>query len=301
MGVALHYINGANRPHRNDVMNLKDKTIVVSGASRGIGLAIALRAARDGANIVAAAKTGDPHPSLPGTIYTAAAEIEAAGGHALPIICDVRDEAQIQAVVEKTISTFDRIDALVLCASAIILQGTLEIPTKKFDLMTDVNQRGTFLMGRACLPHLVKAENPHILTISPPLDFSDHWWGDHLPWTMMKYSMSLCVRGWAQEFKEAGVAANALWPQTTISTAATKWLNDEVFANSRKPEIMADAAYWILTQKTRQCSGNYFLDETVLRDSGVTDFDVYANNPSNPLFTDLLVDEPDGLYFKSVV
>jgi len=282
-------------------MNLKNKTIVVSGASRGIGLAIALRAARDGANLVIVAKTADPHPSLPGTIYTAAAEIEAAGGQALPIVCDVRDEAQIQSVVEKTISTFEGIDALVLSASALALQGTLDIPVKRFDLMADINQRGTFLMGRACLPSLMKAANPHILAISPPLDISDHWWGDHLPWTMMKYSMSLCIRGWAQEFKEANVAANALWPRTTISTAATKLLGDEVFAKSRKPEIMADAAYWILTQRSRQCSGNYFIDETVLRDSGVTDFDAYANDPSKPVFLDLLVDEPDGLHFTSAV
>lgn len=282
-------------------MNLTNKTIVVSGASRGIGLAIALRAARDGANLVIVAKTADPHPSLPGTIYTAAAEIEAAGGQALPIVCDVRDEAQIQSVVEKTISTFEGIDALVLSASALALQGTLDIPVKRFDLMADINQRGTFLMGRACLPSLMKAANPHILAISPPLDISDHWWGDHLPWTMMKYSMSLCIRGWAQEFKEANVAANALWPRTTISTAATKLLGDEVFAKSRKPEIMADAAYWILTQRSRQCSGNYFIDETVLRDSGVTDFDAYANDPSKPVFLDLLVDEPDGLHFTSAV
>jgi len=253
-------------------MSLKNKTVVVSGGSRGIGLAIAVRAARDGANIVVAAKTGEPHPILPGTIHTAAAEIESAGGQALPIVCDVRDDTQIQSVVEKAIATFGGIDALVLNASALALEGTLDISTKRFDLMSDINQRGTFLMGRACLPHLIEAENPHILTISPPLEFSDHWWG---------------------------VAANALWPRTTISTAATKLLGDEIFANSRKPEIMADAAYWILTQKSRQCSGNYFLDETVLRDSGVTEFEGYANDPSNPLFTDLLVDEPDGLYFKN--
>lgn len=280
-------------------MSLKNKTIIVSGGSRGIGLAIAVRAARDGANIVVAAKTSEPHPVLPGTIHTAAAEIESAGGHALPIVCDVRDDTQIQLAVEKAIATFGGIDALVLNASALTLEGTLDISTKRFDLMSDINLRGTFLMGKACLPHLIDAENPHILTISPPLEFSDHWWGDHLPWTMMKYSMSLCVRGWAQEFKDAGVAANALWPRTTISTAATKLLGDEIFANSRKPEIMADAAYWILTQMSRQCSGNYFLDETVLRDSGVTEFKDYVNDPSNPLFTDLLVDEPDGLYFKN--
>jgi citronellol/citronellal dehydrogenase len=279
-------------------MSLKNKTVIVSGGSRGIGLAIAMRAARAGANIVVAAKTTKPHPVLSGTIHTAAAEIESAGGHALPIVCDVRDEAQIQSVVEQAVATFGGIDALVLNASALTLEGTLDISTKRFDLMSDINLRGTFLMGKACVPHLIEAENPHILTISPPLEFSDHWWGDHLPWTMMKYSMSLCVRGWTQEFKDVGVAVNALWPRTTISTAATKLLGDEIFDNSRKPEIMADAAYWILTQKSRQCSGNYFLDETVLRDSGVTEFEDYANDPSTPLFTDLLVDEPDGVYFK---
>ena len=279
-------------------MTLREKTIFVSGASRGIGLSIAVRAAQDGANVAIASKTAEPHPKLPGTIYTAAEEVEAAGGRALPIVCDVRDEKQIQAAVEQTVSTFSGIDALVLNASALSLEGTLDIPTKRFDLMAAINQRGTFLTGRACLPHLFKAENPHILTISPPLDFEDHWWGRHLGWTMMKYSMSLCVHGWAQEFKEQGVAANALWPRTTISTAATKWLGEEVFKCSRKPEIMADAAHWILNQPSRECSGNFFIDEAVLRDSGVEDFDVYANDPSSPLFLDLLVDEPGGLYFK---
>ncbi len=279
-------------------MSLKDKTVLVSGGSRGIGLAIALRAAADGANVALAAKTAEPHPVLPGTIYTAAEAVEAAGGRALPITCDVRDEAQIQAAVDKTASTFGGVDAVILNASALSLEGTLDIPTKRFDLMAAINQRGTFLVGKACLPRLMEADNPHILSISPPLEFADHWWGEHLSWTMMKYSMSLCVRGWAQEFKEYGVAANALWPRTTISTAATKWLGDEVFRCSRKPEIMADAAHWILTQNSRDCSGNYFIDEAVLRDSGVTDFDEYANDPSSPLFLDLLVDEPGGLYFK---
>ena len=278
-------------------MSLKGKTILVSGASRGIGLAIGLRAAGDGANVVVAAKTGEPHPVLPGTIYTAAEEIEAAGGHALPVLCDVRDEDQITSTVDKTVAAFGGIDVLVLNASAIALGGTLKVATKRFDLMSAINQRGTFLMGRACLPHLVNAENPHILTISPPLEFAEHWWGEHLAWTMMKYSMSLCVRGWAQEFKAEGVAANALWPRTTISTAATKMLGDEIFEHSRKPEIMADAARWILTQSARRCSGNFFIDEAVLRETGVTDFDVYANDPSKPLFLDLLVDEPGGNYF----
>ena len=195
-------------------------------------------------------------------------------------------------------STFGSIDVLVLNASAISLDGTLEMPTKRFDLMSSINQRGTFLMGRACLPHLIEADNPHILSISPPLEFADHWWGEHLAWTMMKYSMSLCVRGWATEFKEEGVAVNALWPRTTISTAATKMLGDKIFEQSRKPEIMADAAHWILIQKSRECSGKFFIDEALLREAGVTDFDVYANDPTKPLFLDLLIDEPDGNYFK---
>ena len=279
-------------------MSLGGRTILVAGASRGIGLAIAVRAARDGANVVVAAKTAEPHPVLPGTIHTAAETIEAAGGRALAVVCDVRDEAQIRSTVQQAVSVFGGLDGLVLNASAISLHGTLEIPTKRFDLMSAINQRGTFLMGRACLPHLLRSDNPHILTISPPLEFADHWWGEHLAWTMMKYSMSLCVRGWAEEFSDAGVAANALWPRTTISTAATKMLGEEVFAHSRRPEIMADAAHWILTQDSRGCSGNYFIDEAVLRNAGVTDFDVYANDPTKPIFLDLLVDEPDGHYFR---
>lgn len=279
-------------------MSLEHKTIVVSGGSRGIGLAIAMRAARDGANVAILAKTGDPHPVLPGTIYTAADDVEAAGGRALPILCDVRDEAQIQSAVEQTVSHFGSIDVLVLNASALNLSGTLELPTKRFDLMASINQRGTFLMGKACLPHLVKASNPHILAISPPLHFADHWWGEHLAWTMMKYSMSLCVRGWSHEFKDAGVAANALWPRTTIATAATRMLGEKIFAHSRTPEIMADAAHWIVTQESRHCSGNYFIDEALLRENGVTNFDNYAHDLSTRLYLDLLVDEPDGHYFK---
>ena len=278
-------------------MNLRNRTIVISGGSRGIGLAIALRAARDGARIVLAAKTSRPHPLLPGTIYTAAERVEAAGGRALPVVCDVRDEAQIQAVVERTLETYGGIDALVLNASALSLEGTLDIPTKRFDLMSDINLRGTFLMGKACLPHLIESETPHILAISPPLDFAEHWWGDHLGWTMTKYAMSLCVRGWAQEFRTEGVAANALWPRTAIATAATRRLGEEVFRHSRKPAIMGDAAHWILSQDSRKRSGHFFIDEAVLREIGTTDFDVYANDPSAPLYLDLLVDEPDGHRF----
>ena len=198
-------------------------------------------------------------------------------------------------------STFGGIDALVLNASAITLTNTLDIPTKKFDLMASINLRGTFLMGKASLPHLIKADNPHILSMSPPLDFAEHWWGDHLPWVMMKYCMSLCVRGWALEFKEAGVAANSLWPRTTISTAATKLLGAEVYRRSRQPAIMADAAHWILTQPSRAYTGHHVIDEAVLRQSGVTNFEAYANDPSEPPFLDVLVDEPGGLYFKTHV
>ena len=278
-------------------MSLRDTTIVVSGGSRGIGHAIALRAARDGANIVLAAKTDRPHPVLPGTVYTAAEEVEAAGGHALAVVCDVRDESQIHSVVEQATAAFGGIDALILNASALALQGTLDLPPRRYDLMSDINQRGSFLMGKACLPHLIEAENPHILAISPPLDFAEHWWGEHLAWTMTKYAMSLCIRGWAREFAEQGVAANALWPRTTISTAATRMLGEEIYRHSREPGIMADAAHWILNRDSRRCSGNFFIDETVLRDAGVTDFDVYANDPSLPLYLDLLVDEPGGRYF----
>ena len=280
------------------MISLCDRTLLVSGGSRGIGLAIAVRAARDGANVVLAAKTDKPHPVLPGTIHTAAEQVEAAGGRALPVVCDVRDETQIHAVVEQAVETFGGIDALVLNASALALKSTLDLPTKRYDLMININQRGTYLMGRACLPYLIKAENPHILAISPPLDFAEHWWGRHLGWTMTKYAMSLCVRGWAQEFKGRGVAANALWPRTTIATAATKMLGEEIFSHSRKPAIMGDAAHWILTQDSRRCSGMFFIDETVLRENGMTNFDVYANDPSRPLYLDLLVDEPDGHYFR---
>ncbi|MBI79534.1 MAG: short chain dehydrogenase [Gammaproteobacteria bacterium] len=272
-------------------MSFKDKTIIISGGSRGIGLAIAKSVAKDGANVVLAAKTSEPHSILPGTVFSAAEEVESVGGTALPIVCDVREEEQINNVVTETLKQFKKIDALILNASALAPQGTLDIPTKKFDLMSDINQRGTFLMGRACIPHLIKSDNPHILTISPPINFADHWWGKYLPWTMMKYSMSLCVLAWSQEFSKSGLAANALWPKTVISTAATKMLGEEVFKKSRKPEIMGDAAYWILSQQSQSCNGNYFLDETVLKNNGITDFDVYANDPSTPPLKDWLVDD----------
>jgi len=272
--------------------------LFITGASRGIGLAIALRAARDGARIVVAAKTTDPHPKLEGTIFSAAAAIEAAGGEALPVSVDIREPEQIRAAVAQAVERFGGIDILINNASAIQLTGTLETDVKRFDLMLGVNARGTLLSGQACLPHLLRAENPHILCISPPLHFDDHWWGAHLPYTLAKYGMTLCARGWAEEFRSAGVGANTLWPRTTISTAATRMLIGDGFAeHSRKPDIMADAAYYILTQPSRVCTGNYFIDEQVLREVGITDFDVYANAPGTPLFIDPMVDEPGALRF----
>lgn len=270
---------------------LKGKTIFITGASRGIGKAIGLRAARDGANIVIAAKTTEPHPKLPGTIYTAAAEIEAVGGKALACAVDVRFEDQIQAAVAKAVETFGGIDILVNNASAISLTGTLATPLKRFDLMHQVNQRGTFACSQACIPHLLKAENPHILNISPPLNLAPRWFGPHGAYTMAKYGMSLCVLGMAEEFREQGLAINALWPRTIIATAAIMNLlgGEAVIQVSRKPEIMADAAHAILTRPSRSCTGNFFLDEEVLRAAGVTDLSQYEMRPGAELMPDLFL------------
>ncbi|WP_054684095.1 SDR family oxidoreductase [Rhodothermus marinus] len=272
--------------------SLKGKVLFITGASRGIGKAIALRAARDGARIVIAAKTVEPHPKLPGTIYTAAEEVRAAGGEALPIPVDVRFEDQIQQAVEQAVAHFGRIDILVNNASAIYLAGTLETPMKRFDLMHQVNVRATFACSQACLPHLMKAENPHILVLSPPLKLEPRWFAPHLAYTLSKYGMSMCVLGMAEEFREAGVAVNALWPRTTIATAAVRNLlgGEEMVRRSRKPEIVADAAHVILTQPSRRCTGNFFIDEDVLRQVGVTDFTHYAVDPSvGELMPDLFV------------
>ncbi|SHK17256.1 SDR family oxidoreductase [Rhodothermus profundi] len=272
--------------------SLKGKVLFITGASRGIGKAIALRAARDGARIVIAAKTVEPHPKLPGTIYTAAEEIRAVGGEALPLPVDVRFEDQIQEAVEKAVAHFGGIDILVNNASAIYLAGTLETPMKRFDLMHQVNVRATFACSQACLPHLMKAENPHILVLSPPLKLEPRWFAPHLAYTLSKYGMSMCVLGMAEEFREAGVAVNALWPRTTIATAAVRNLlgGEEMVRRSRKPEIMADAAHVILTQPSRQCTGQFFIDEDVLRQVGVTDFTPYAVDPSiGELTPDLFV------------
>ena len=257
--------------------NLKGKTLFISGASRGIGLAIALRAAKDGANITIAAKTAEPHPKLPGTIYTAAEEIEKAGGKALPLVCDIRDENQIAGAVAKTVEKFGGIDILVNNASAISLTGTLATPMKKFDLMFSINVRGTYACSQACIPHLKKAKNPHILTLSPPLNMEARWFAPHVAYTMAKFGMSMCVLGMAEELRPDGIAVNALWPRTVIATAAVNNLlgGEATMRGSRKPEIMADAAYAILTKPSRELTGNFFVDEDVLRKEGVTDFAQY--------------------------
>ncbi|GIX17832.1 MAG: short chain dehydrogenase [Rhodothalassiaceae bacterium] len=272
---------------------LKDKVIFVTGGSRGIGLAIAKRAARDGAKVAIAAKTAEPHPKLPGTIYTAAEEIEAAGGQALPIVCDIRFEDQVAAAIAKTVEAFGRLDILVNNASAISLTGTLETPMKRFDLMHQVNARGTFMTTKLALPHLLEADNPHVLMLSPPLSMKPHWFAPHVAYTMAKYGMSMCVLGMAEEFR-GRVAFNALWPRTAIATAAVANLlgGEEMVRRSRKPEIVADAAHWILTRPAREVTGNFFIDEQVLRRAGVTDFDAYAVEPGRELVPDLFVD-PD--------
>jgi len=273
------------------MLTLMGKTIFITGASRGIGKAIGLRAARDGANVVIAAKTTTPHPKLGGTIHTAAAEMEAAGGKALACAVDIRFEDQIQAAVAKAVETFGGIDILVNNASAISLTGTLVTPLKRFDLMHQVNLRGTFACSQACIPHLLKAENPHILNISPPLNLVPRWFGPHGAYTMAKYGMSLCVLGMAEEFREQGLAVNALWPRTVIATAAVMNLlgGEAVIQVSRKPEIMADAAHAILTRSSRSCTGNFFLDEDVLRAAGVTDLGQYAMQPGGELMPDLFL------------
>ena len=253
---------------------LKNKTLFVSGASRGIGLAIAKRAAEDGANIILAAKTAEPHPKLPGTIYTAAEEIVEAGGQALPVICDIRDEENVRNAVNKGVERFGGIDICINNASAIQLTGTLQTDMKRYDLMNQINARGTFLVSKVCLPHLLKSENPHILNLSPPLDMSPKWFGPHVAYTMAKFGMSLCVLGMAEEFKEEGVAVNALWPRTAIATAAIKNAlgGDEVMNISRSPEIMGDAAYVILTKNSKEFTGNFCIDDNLLADNGVLIF-----------------------------
>lgn len=272
-------------------MSLKSSTLFITGASRGIGKAIALRAAREGANVVIAAKTTAPHPKLPGTIYTAASEIEEAGGQALPLAVDIRDEARVYEAVEKAVARFGGIDILVNNASAIFLAGTVETPMKRFDLMHQVNVRGTFLCSQACIPHLKKASNPHILNLAPPLNMEPRWFAPHVAYTMAKYGMSMCVLGMAEELKPAKIAVNALWPRTTIATAAVENLlgGEQVVKHSRKPEIVADAAGWIFNQPGAECTGNFFIDDEVLKRAGITDMEQYAVTPGAALYPDFFV------------
>jgi citronellol/citronellal dehydrogenase len=271
--------------------SLAGKTLFVTGGSRGIGLAIAKKAAEDGANIVIAAKTDKPHPKLPGTIHTAAEEIEEAGGNALPLVCDIRDDDAVAAAVEQGAEAFGGIDIVVNNASAIALLGTEAVKMSRFDLMHQVNARGTFLVSKTCLPWLRKSENPHILVLAPPLNMVEKWFAPHVAYSMAKYGMSMCVLGMAGEFREDGIAVNALWPRTTIATAAVNMLGgDELIQHSRKPEIMADAAYIILTRPSRDFSGNFCIDDAVLEDEGITDLSSYAVNPDAPLAPDFFVE-----------
>ena len=270
---------------------LAGKTLFITGASRGIGKAIALRAARDGANIIIAAKTTEAHPKLPGTIYSAAKEIEEAGGKALACVVDIRDEAQIAAAVAKAVETFGGIDILINNASAISLTGTVATTMKRYDLMHGVNTRGTFACSQACIPHLRKASNPHILNNSPPLNMEPRWFGPHVAYTMAKFGMSMCVLGMAEELKSEGIAVNALWPRTVIATSAVQNLlgGDETMRGSRTPEIMADAAHAILTRPSREFTGNFCIDDEILSQSGVTDFSKYQSVPGAELFPDFFI------------
>jgi citronellol/citronellal dehydrogenase len=276
-------------------MSLKGKTLFISGASRGIGLAIALRAARDGANVAIAAKTTDPHPKLPGTIYSAAEEIEKAGGTALPLVCDIREELQVVAAVGQAAERFGGIDILVNNASAISLTGTLETPMKRFDLMFGVNVRGTFLCSQTCIPHLKESakagRNPHILNLSPPLNMNPKWFKSHVAYTMAKYGMSMCVLGMAEELRAEGVGVNALWPRTVIKTAALAMLPGVDTKMCRTPEILADAAHIILNRDARRHTGHFYIDEQVLAAEGIRDLSRYAVLRGNSKFlTDLFLD-----------
>ncbi len=274
----------------NKMHSLQGKTLLITGASRGIGLAIALRAARDGANIVIAAKSDVPNPKLPGTIHTAAAEVEAAGGAALAIKCDIREEDSVRGAVEQAVQRFGGIDILVNNASAIWLRGALDTPMKRFDLMQQVNARGTFLCAQACLPHLLTAANPHILTLAPPPSLDPKWWAPHTGYTLAKMGMSFVTLGLAAEFASRGVAINALWPRTLIATDALNMIPGVSASNGRKPAIMADAAHAVLTRPARGFSGRFLIDDEVLREAGVADFGDYAVDAQSPLLPDLFLD-----------
>ncbi len=270
---------------------LKDKVIFITGASRGIGREIALRCAREGAKIVIAAKSVEPHPTLQGTIYTVAEEIEKAGGKALPLQVDVRDEDAVSQAIAKTIKTFGGLDVLINNASAIHLGSTLDIPMKRFDLIFDVNVRATFMCSKLCVPHLKNSTNPHILNLSPPLNMNAKWFKDHLAYTMSKYGMSMCTLGMAEEFKSAGIAVNSLWPKTLIATAAISVnFPKEMYEASRKPSIVADAAVAILTSNSHEVTGHFFVDEVLLRERGVKDFSAYSLHENTQLFPDLFLE-----------
>lgn len=281
-------------------MSLKGKTIFITGASRGIGEAIAVRCARDGANIAIAAKTAEAHPKLPGTIHTAAAAIEKAGGQALPIVCDIREEAQVEAAVAQTVERFGGIDIVVNNASAIFPMPTKDTPIKRWDLMHQVNARGTFLVTQKCLPYLEKSANPHILALSPPLDMREQWFAPHVAYTSAKYGMSLCILGWAGEFR-GKIAANAIWPRTAIATAAIANVlaGEEAFKNCRTPEILAETAYRVMLKPAAEFSGNFLIDDSFLVSEGVTDLDQYAVDPTAELLPDFFVPEepaaPEGV------
>jgi citronellol/citronellal dehydrogenase len=273
-------------------MTLAGKTLFISGGSRGIGLAIALRAARDGANVALIAKTAEPNPKLEGTVYSAAAQIEAAGGRALPVVGDIRDEDQVTRAVALAVERFGGIDVCVNNASAINLSGTEALEIRRYDLMQSINTRGTFVVSRACIPHLKLAVNPHILTLSPPVSLEPRWLGPHVAYTIAKYGMTLCALGFAAEFAADGIASNALWPRTLIATAAVQNLlgGEAAMARARRPELYADAAYAVITRPSRDCTGNAFLCEDVLAADGVTDFDRYAYQPGAEPAVDLFVD-----------
>jgi citronellol/citronellal dehydrogenase len=270
---------------------LKNKTLFITGASRGIGKAIAIRAARDGANIAAVAKTKEPHPKLPGTVYSAVEDINMAGGHGLACIADIRFEDQVQDAVDATIKEFGGIDIVINDASAINLTPTLETDMKRFDLMFSVNVRGTFMCSKLCIPYLKESENPHILNLSPPLNMDPKWFAHHLAYTMSKYGMSMCVLGMAEEFKKDKIAVNALWPRTAIATAAVKNLlgGESAVKHSRKPEIVADAAYFIITEKSDECTGNFFIDDEVLIEHGITNLSHYSVVPNARLIPDFFL------------
>jgi len=274
-------------------MSLAGKTLFITGASRGIGLAIGLRAARDGANVAIAAKTADPHPKLPGTIYSAAEEIEKAGGKALPLIVDVREEASVYDAVERTAAAFGGIDICVNNASAISLTPTEATDMKRYDLMHQINARGTFLTSKACIPHLKRAANPHVLALSPPLDLAPHWFGRHVAYTVAKYNMSMFMLGMADEYRDDGIAFNGLWPRTGIATAAIQFAlaGDEGMKHCRTVDIMADAAWHIFNKKASEFTGNFLIDDSFLYEQGVRDFEHYRVDPTRPLMPDFFVPE----------